>query len=330
MSWAGNYLVALFASGRGTVAGGNVCVSVFRSRRAARRHLHVHRGVLPVDGRNDAGVGATCRPKESSPFWRCTALAANLVRSTVKDTNEKLNRAIPPLALGLSALPVLLGLAIHVRATSELARTYGSPTIPTWIFVVVMVLVAVSNRISAYLVRRDEPTTSAVYFFFSAGALIVAAAGLLRQFGRYLRDWTRRPLLMLIPLAYLIAARLWMGHSPERPLVWVAHAGTAVILFHVLFASLHTLGDVLQPDAGAPRQSASGTGLQRSRPVLRSGGYLPQTKRQRVPGLGSRLRSAVAVHGILGKYRPALFHDALRRAGDRTHWRPDAPSASNR
>jgi len=178
-----------------------------------------------------------------------TALAANLVRTNFKDTNEKLNRAIPPLALGLSALPVLLGLVIHVRATSELVRHLWHPHETTWIFVVVMVLVAVSNRISAFLVRRDEPAISAVYFFFSAGALIVAVAGLLREFG-LTSGIDQAPILMLIPLAYLIAARLWMGHSPERPLVWVAHAGTAVILIHVLFASMQMLGDVLRPVQG--------------------------------------------------------------------------------
>ena len=178
-----------------------------------------------------------------------TALAANLVRTMVKDTNEKLNRAIPPLALALSALPVLLGLAIHVRATSELVRNLLLPDDTHWAFVVVMLLVAVSNRISAFLFRRDEQATSAVYFFFSAGALMIAAAGLLRQMG-LASGLVQAPILMLIPLAYLVAARLWMGHSPERPLVWVAHAGTAVLLVHVLFASLHMLADVLQPVQG--------------------------------------------------------------------------------
>ena len=109
-----------------------------------------------------------------------------------------------------------------------------------------MLLVAACNRISAYLFRRDEQQTSAIYFFFSAGSLIVAAAGLLRQFG-VVDGLEQAGLLMLIPLAYLIAARLWMGHSPERPLVWVAHTATGVILVHTLFASMDVLGEVFQP-----------------------------------------------------------------------------------
>lgn len=171
-----------------------------------------------------------------------TALAANLARQQLKDASEKINRAVPPLALGLSALPVVLGLAIHLRATSFVLAQLHLSYATGWLFVGVMLLVALCNRASAYLFRHDEPTTSAVYFFFSAGSLIVAAAGLLRQL-----DVTNGPTqaawLMLIPLAYLIAARLWMGHSPERPLVWVSHTATAVILAHVLLASVHLIGE---------------------------------------------------------------------------------------
>ena len=179
-----------------------------------------------------------------------TALAANLVLEAFKGTNEKLSRAVPPLAIGLSALPVLLGVAIHTRATSELVRYFVLPYDTGWVFVVVMALVAVSTRISAFLFRRNDPKSSAVYFFFSAASLIVAAAGLLRQVG-YVDGMMQAPILMLIPLAYLIAARLWMGHSPERPLVWVAHTATAVILLHVVFASVKMLGGVFEPVQGA-------------------------------------------------------------------------------
>ena len=175
-----------------------------------------------------------------------TALAANLVRDQMKETSEKLDRAIRPLALGLSSLPVVLGIGIHLRATSELAQHLVAARDTGWVFVAVMLLVAVCNRISAYLFRRAEQTASAIYFFFSAGSLIVAAAGLLRQLD--VGDGLEQArLLMLIPLAYLIAARLWMGHSPERPLVWVAHAATAVILVPTLCASMDILGEVFQP-----------------------------------------------------------------------------------
>jgi hypothetical protein len=171
-----------------------------------------------------------------------TALAANLIRQQFKDTNEKVNRAVPPLALGLSALPVLLGVIIHLRATSVLfVGTSFASTGGPW-FVAAMVFVALCNRASAFLFRRDEPTTSAVYFFFSAGSAIVAAAGLL-QICEVTNGLTQAAWLMLIPIAYLIGARLWMGHSPERPLVWVSHTASAVILVPVLLASAYILGE---------------------------------------------------------------------------------------
>ncbi|MBI3861549.1 MAG: hypothetical protein HY290_06610 [Planctomycetia bacterium] len=173
-----------------------------------------------------------------------TALAANLARQQLKDRSEKINRAVPPLALGLSALPVLLGLLIHVRATSAVAAHLSLSYTTGWTFVGVMVVVTLCNRASAYLFRHVEPSTSAVYFFFSAGSLIVAAAGLLRQLD-VLDGPTQAVFLMVIPLAYLIAARLWRGHSPERPLMWVSHAATGVVLAHVVLASVHLLGESL-------------------------------------------------------------------------------------
>ena len=38
------------------------------------------------------------------------------------------------------------------------------------------------------------------------------------------------PVLMLLPIAYLIAARLYRGHTPENPLIWVAHSATGVMI----------------------------------------------------------------------------------------------------
>lgn len=178
-----------------------------------------------------------------------TALGANLLRSTLQQTSDKLNRTILPLALGMSALPVLMGISLHLRATSELAGQMLQPYTTRWEFVAAMLLVAVCNRVSAYLFRSEETKTSAVYFFLSAGSLIVAAAGLLRLFE--LVTWAQQaPLLMLIPIGYLVASRLWMGLSPERPLVWIAHTSTALILVHGLLATVDTLDAVLQPIQG--------------------------------------------------------------------------------
>ena len=94
---------------------------------------------------------------------------------------------------------------------------------------------------------------SAVYFFGSAAAAIVAAAGLLRDSRTGGLD-SPAPWLMALPITYLVAGRLWRGHSPERPLTWVAQAATVVILIGVLAASFEVGGieTALSPRTGEP------------------------------------------------------------------------------
>jgi len=180
-----------------------------------------------------------------------TAMAAIAFQSYLARANEGFSRAVPPLAMALSILPVLIGIGLHIRATSRLAHELNWSCQTGWWFVVVMVLVAACNRAAAYLYRRTAPKWSAAYFFLSAAALVVAAAGLLRTPMLDLTEWTgQAPLLMLIPLAYLVASRLWRGHSPEWPLYWVAQAATAVILVHVLAASQETLESLARPVQG--------------------------------------------------------------------------------
>lgn len=191
-------------------------------------------------------VGSQFQTEGVIAILALTALAANVVHSVLSSPQEKFNRIVHPLALSLCALPVIMGLVLHVRATSVLLAALDWQRPAGWPFVVAMLIVALCNRASAYLSRRTAPRWSAVYFFFSAAGIIVAAAGLLRTLGLTL--WiTQAPLLMLIPLAYLLASHLWRGYSPERPLAWVAQTATAVILLHVLLASLQVIGSVIRP-----------------------------------------------------------------------------------
>ncbi len=175
-----------------------------------------------------------------------TALLVNLVQFFGPRTNDRISRVLAPLAMVLGTLPILLGLWLHIRATSTYLASvqWGYETgLP---FVVVMLLVALCNRLSAHVFLDWSPRWSVVNLFNSGAALLIAAAGLLRLLD--LRLWTQQaPLLMLIPIAYLAAARLWRGHTVERPLGWVAHTAAFVILLHVLVASLQIVEAVLSP-----------------------------------------------------------------------------------
>ena len=180
-----------------------------------------------------------------------TALGVNLLQIFGAKTDERIGRVLPSLAMVLGSLPILMGLWLHVRATSALLADLGWEYQTGQAFVVVMLLVAVCNRMSAWLFQESSPRWSAVNLFGSAAGLLLAAAGLLRLMD--LRLWTEQaPWLMLFPIAYLIAARLWRGHAVERPLGWVAHTAAGVILFHVLVACLQIAERVVQPLQESP------------------------------------------------------------------------------
>ena len=73
---------------------------------------------------------------------------------------------------------------------------------------------------------------------------------------------------MLVPMVYLVASRIWRGHSPEQPLARVAHAATAVIWAAGLLASVHStgLGSGVASPAGRDGQPAAGRLLCPRRP----------------------------------------------------------------
>lgn len=175
-----------------------------------------------------------------------TALGVNLVQLFAAKGNERISRVLPPLAMVLGVLPILIGLLLHIRATSSVAAEWQWGYETGRLFVLVMLLVAVCNRMSAHLFQATSPRWSAVNLFASAAALLIAAAGLLRMLNLTL--WTQQaPWLMLVPIAYLFAARLWRGSAVERPLGWVAHTAAAVILFHVLVGCLEIGKEAVSP-----------------------------------------------------------------------------------
>jgi hypothetical protein len=178
-----------------------------------------------------------------------TSAAASVAHHFTTTASEKIDRAIPPVILILGGLPVLLGVFLHLRATSELVQYFYSEYATGWLFVVAMLIAVAASRVSAFLYRHRNPRLSVACLFLSAASLLVAAAGLLRALD--FTGWEQQaPLLMLIPIGYLIAARLWRGHTPERPLGWVAQTATAVILVNVFFGSLKIVESVIIPVTG--------------------------------------------------------------------------------
>ena len=79
-------------------------------------------------------------------------------------------------------------------------------------------------RSGRHLHRRSIPWLSSMYFFGTAAATLTGVAGVLSLCG--VQTWDKMaPCVMVVPIIYMIAARLYRGHTQENPLVWVAARG---------------------------------------------------------------------------------------------------------
>ena len=105
-----------------------------------------------------------------------------------------------------------------------------------WLYVGAMLITAIACRIGAQLYRHSIPWLSATYIFGTAASTLVGLAGLLSLFD--IKTWDNLgPVLMVIPILYAIAARLYRGRPLENPLAWAGQAATAVMLAALLAAS---------------------------------------------------------------------------------------------
>ncbi|WP_254508745.1 hypothetical protein [Anatilimnocola floriformis] len=158
-----------------------------------------------------------------------------LANQTGKDAADQgIARRLPPLAMILAGIAVLAGLCQHVLATSLLAADLNWDRPTGWAFLGTMIFVAVCNRIMSVLLQPQSQRAAGTHVFFSAASVLIAAASLARCL--HITSWTQQaPLVMLVPMAYLAAARLWKGRNWEHPVAISAQVGAAVILWHVLF-----------------------------------------------------------------------------------------------
>lgn len=164
------------------------------------------------------------------------ALAVNLAQATaLKDSPY--TRAFPVLGVLLPFVAVLLGVLVYARALSTDLRGVWEVEPPAWTYLGAMLLTAVSCRVGAYLYGPTRPKLSAAYFFGAAAATLVGATALLAALG--LKSWQQHaPWLMLLPIAYLVAARLYRGRPAEWPLIAVSHVAAAVMLASSLGSAL--------------------------------------------------------------------------------------------
>lgn len=173
-----------------------------------------------------------------------TSVAVNAAQAKLAAADSKMVRWTAPLGWALATVPVIWGGVLHVRAVSPLAEVHGWNRGASGWFVAAMVVVTAANWASAWLVRRRDERSATAYFVLSALAAVVAAAGLLRMLG--LTAWNQQaPWLMLVPVAYMVASRLWRGRPAERPLYWVAQGSGAIVVAQTLIGAASNLSTLL-------------------------------------------------------------------------------------
>src|SRR5207244_10865647 len=68
------------------------------------------------------------------------------------------------------------------------------------------------------------------------------------------KPWEQEaPLVMIVPILYLIASHLYRGHSPEQPLIWAAHGAVGLMLMVSAWVVLGITRQVVEPIAGDTR-----------------------------------------------------------------------------
>jgi hypothetical protein len=179
-----------------------------------------------------------------------TALLLSLLALRPGTKYEALRRNLRPLGLLLSGLSVLLGVAMHLRVTSDIASDLGWTVTTGWPFVFTMLLVAACVRAIVVVDQRISERFAAGYLLLSASGVLIAAAGLLRCLD--IVQWSQQaPLLMLVPLGYLVAVRLWRGQQPEKQLTLAAHLAAVLIMAGSLAGTAAEIQALAIPVPGA-------------------------------------------------------------------------------
>ncbi len=164
-----------------------------------------------------------------------TALALQVVGRTLSRQNDVVQRQFATIGSLLAGVPVLMGLLLY-RGTSLSLGVIGIGYESVAWFAGAMLAVALCNGISTWMYRRSHLRSAEAHFYLSAASLLVAASTALNVIG-----WTQwhlqSPVLMLLPLVAIVAARICRGQTLETPMARGAHLMTTFIVVGSLVAS---------------------------------------------------------------------------------------------
>lgn len=146
-------------------------------------------------------------------------------------------RSFSAFGIVLGVVPVLIGLAVYF-GNAGLNAVWVKEA-PRWSFVGAMFVAAGACRFGAFVVQRlgDRSMLATIHFFATGAATMIGAVASLAAMG--LNQWqSHAPIMMLVPVAWLIASHLYGHRESSRPLYAVAQVGAGVMLMSSLATSL--------------------------------------------------------------------------------------------
>ena len=238
-----------------------------------------------------------------------SALALQVVRTKLTAENEGAGRHLAAIGAVLAAVSVLMGVFLHLRATSDILEAIGLTYETSQWFVGAMVVVALCHRASAYLCRHDLPCALRDVLLLQCGQC--AGCG-----GRAAAcDW----------LAAVVSSGSGSDADPDclhlrfEGMAW-PFSGTAArqsgpcvdggdYRRDVLRLDGESLPGVLQANRRQTGKLVSRADICRSGTVLQSGWLVPSPKLERILCDSRSVRCPGAVPGILRSGRNVLSVD---------------------
>ena len=204
-----------------------------------RKGIYVYLSAIALLG-GEVALAALIRPR---PETIMIAMAVTSIMATViARYSELLARPMSLFSSLVNVAALIIALFIALSATSSLA--IFSPMQPSWYLFLAVLLVGASCRTAATLLPSGHERLIVSQFFLWSTSLFIAAAVLLRILG--IATWqTQAPILALVPVGLLSAARAWRGKRPEIPLRWSAHVGLAFIILFVVINGIQNLEIVI-------------------------------------------------------------------------------------
>ncbi len=159
-----------------------------------------------------------------------TAIAIHIIRMfTPRDS--VMTRSFPAFGVVLSIIPVFMGFVVYMDNLG--AKAVWTDEAPRWTFAIVMLLTAAANRLGAWVTDPVRTLVRTTFFFGTGAASMIAAVALLATAG--LNQWqSHAPIMMLLPLGWLVASGLYGTRPAGQPLWLVAQTAAVVMLISSL------------------------------------------------------------------------------------------------